>query len=186
MANLTISIDDAELRKAIDRLYDRMSDLTPAMQSIGDYMVTATRDRFDTQTAPDGIKWEKLSPRYAARKARMRGVVFGGKRVLALRGTLRDTIRYQASRSDVVIGSNQPYAAIHQFGGDIQNKGGSRTLNFKVGRNGRSRFAKRSRANFQQTVNVGASSATIPARPFLGVSAQDEQEILKILGDYLT
>lgn len=183
MANLTISIDDAELRKAIDRLYDRMSDLTPAMRDIGEYMLGATRDRFDNETAPDGSKWQALSPRYAARKVKMRNALQG---ILTRRGTLRDTIRYKASKSDVVVGSDRPYAAIHQFGGDIQNKGGSRTLNFKVGRNGRSRFAKRSRANFQQTVNVGASSATILARPYLGVSAQDEQEILKILGDYLT
>jgi phage virion morphogenesis protein len=186
MANITVRIDDAELRKAIDRVIDHMADLTPAMQEIGDYMITATRSRFDTETAPDGSKWAALSPRYAARKARMRSVVDGGKRILAKRGTLRDTIRYKASRSDVVIGSDRPYAAIHQFGGDIQNKGGSRTLNFKVGRNGRSRFAKRGKANFQQTVNVGASSATIPARPFLGISADDQQEIIRILAKYLT
>jgi phage virion morphogenesis protein len=183
MANITVSIDDAALRKAIDRVIDNMADLTPAMRDIGEHMLGATRDRFDTETAPDGSKWAALSPRYAARKARMRGTLKG---ILTRRGTLRDTIRYKASRSDVVIGSDRPYAAIHQFGGDIQNKGGSRTLNFKVGRNGRSRFAKRGKANFQQTVNVGASSATIPARPFLGISADDQQEIIRILAKYLT
>jgi phage virion morphogenesis protein len=152
MANITVRIDDAELRKAIDRVIDHMADLTPAMQEIGDYMITATRDRFDTETAPDGSKWAALSPRYAARKARMRSVVDGGKRILAKRGTLRDTIRYKASRSDVVIGSNEVYAAIHQLGGQA----------------GRGR------------------KATIPARPFLGISPQDQEEILRILGDYIT
>lgn len=149
MANLTISIDDAELRKAIDRLYDRMSDLTPAMRDIGEYMLGATRDRFDNETAPDGSKWQALSPRYAARKAKMRNALRG---ILTRRGTLRDTIRYKASNSDVVIGSDRPYAAIHQLGGQA----------------GRGR------------------KATIPARPFLGVSPQDQEEIIKILGDYLT
>jgi phage virion morphogenesis protein len=115
-------------------------------------MITATRSRFDTETAPDGSKWAALSPRYAARKARMRSVVDGGKRILAKRGTLRDTIRYKASRSDVVIGSNEVYAAIHQLGGQA----------------GRGR------------------KATIPARPFLGISPQDQEEILRILGDYIT
>jgi phage virion morphogenesis protein len=152
MANITVRIDDAELRKAIDRVIDHMADLTPAMQEIGDYMITATRSRFDTETAPDGSKWAALSPRYAARKARMRSVVDGGKRILAKRGTLRDTIRYKASRSDVVIGSNEVYAAIHQLGGQA----------------GRGR------------------KATIPARPFLGISPQDQEEILRILGDYIT
>jgi phage virion morphogenesis protein len=152
MANITVRIDDAELRKAIDRVIDHMADLTPAMQEIGDYMITATRSRFDTETAPDGSKWAALSPRYAARKARMRSVVDGGTRILAKRGTLRDTIRYKASRSDVVIGSNEVYAAIHQLGGQA----------------GRGR------------------KATIPARPFLGISPQDQEEILRILGDYIT
>jgi phage virion morphogenesis protein len=108
MANLTISIDDAEIRKAIDRLYDRMSDLTPAMRDIGEYMLVATRDRFDSETAPDGSKWPELSPRYAARKAKMRGALKG---ILTRRGTLRDTIRYKASKSDVAVGSDRPYAA---------------------------------------------------------------------------
>jgi phage virion morphogenesis protein len=149
MANITVRIDDAALRKAIDRVIDHMADLTPAMQDIGEYMLGATRDRFDTETAPDGSKWAALSPRYAARKARMRNALKG---ILTRRGTLRDTIRYKASRSDVVIGSDRPYAAIHQLGG-------------QAGRGKR---------------------ATIPARPFLGISADDQAEIIKILGDYLT
>jgi phage virion morphogenesis protein len=149
MANITVRIDDAAIQRAMAQALSRANDLTPAMQDIGEHMLLATRDRFDTETAPDGSKWAALSPRYAARKARMRGALKG---ILTRRGTLRDTIRYKASATEVIIGSDRPYAAIHQLGG-------------QAGRGKR---------------------ATIPARPFLGISPQDQEEILRILGDYIS
>lgn len=63
-----------------------------------------------------------------------------------------------------MIGSGQEYAAVHQFGA----KAGS----LWQGRDKRGRRAK-------------SPWGDIPARPYLGLSKQDEQSILDIVQDYL-
>jgi phage virion morphogenesis protein len=181
MANLTVRITNAEIRQAIARTIEPADDFTPACRRAGEYMRLATRGRFDTETAPDGTPWRPLNPRYAAQKARGRRNLTG---ILKRSGLLRDGITYVASKTELVIGSNRPYAAIHQFGGTIQRQASQRTLNFKVGRSGRSRFARRGRANFQQVARAGAYSITIPKREFLGVSRDDEAEIIQIVIDH--
>ncbi|MDO5604798.1 MAG: phage virion morphogenesis protein [Paracoccus sp. (in: a-proteobacteria)] len=63
-------------------------------------------------------------------------------------------------RNSVDIGTNLHYAAIHQFGGTIQPKaGGALTFMLATG----------------QMILVGA--VTMPARPYLGISTDDEEQI---------
>lgn len=110
--------------------------------AIGEALLQSTDARFDKQQAPDGTPWQPLSPKYAAYK-RKRGY---GKKILKMRGHLRDTLTMQATDASVSIGSNRIYAAMHQYGG-------------------RTRFGQ------------------IPARPYLGISDEDEQAIMDTLQD---
>ena len=109
---------DSELRHTIERLTHRLSDLRPAMADIGEYMLLATRGRYDKQEAPDGTKWTPLKPSYAKQKRRQKNALAG---ILTLSGQLRDTITYEAFSDAVVIGSNKIYAATHQLGRDEAN-----------------------------------------------------------------
>jgi phage virion morphogenesis protein len=99
----------------IDGLADRLGDLRPAMVEIGEYMLLATRDRFDGEHDPSGNPWTPLSPSYAKAKSRKPSALRG---ILTLSGQLRDTITYEALPEAVVIGSNKIYAATHQLGRD--------------------------------------------------------------------
>jgi phage virion morphogenesis protein len=114
LANVTVTITDADLNRVLSNLAGRLRDLTPAMEDIGEYMLRVTRKRFDDEVSPGGVKWTPLNPEYAARKAAQGGSLDG---ILKKSGVLRDTIAYRPSPDSVVIGSNRPYAAIHQLGG---------------------------------------------------------------------
>lgn len=80
---------------------------------------------------------------------------------------LRDSIAYIASANDVEVGSSWEFAHIHQDGATITPKNAKRLSFFLRGR------------------RVSARKVTIPARPFVGVSAEDEVEIQRITTDWL-
>lgn len=138
--NLEIS-NAAEVKAVFESLQTRLADLTPVFQDIGEAMLNVTRERFNSQTAPDGSTWQALSPGYAKRKPRNKD------KVLTLYGHLRGTLNYQAGPREVRIGTPLIYGATHQFGDPRRN---------------------------------------IPARPFLGLSSSDEQELLDILNEHLS
>lgn len=75
---------------------------------------------------------------------------------------LRNSVTKRFSREGVEVGTNIKYARIHQKGGTIRSKK-AKFLRFKVG----SRWAMK-------------KSVKIPARPFIGISADDKQEIMRL------
>ena len=118
------------------------------MDRIGSYGVSSTQERFLQERGPDGQGWTPSA----------RAQAKGGK-------TLRDSARlfqsltHEADAGSAAWGSNLVYAGIHQFGGTIRPRNAKR-LAFR-------------------TVNgfVTAARVTMPARPYLGLDAQDRAEI---------
>jgi len=151
-----ISIDDAAVQRAFDRLIRAGTDLTPAMDDIGRSLVASTEIRFERGHGPDGAAW---TPSYRASSE-------GGK-TLVKEHHLKDSITHDPSRDEVRVGTNVLYAAVHQFGATIRAKT-SRGLRFRSGGNW-----------------VTKKQVTIPARPFLGVSRDDQAEIGHILADHI-
>jgi len=138
--DIQLQISNAdEVKAAFLKLQGTLHDLTPVFQDIGEAMLNVTRERFNTQTAPDGTPWKPLSPAYALVKKQ------NVAQILTLYGRLRGTLTYQAGPKEVRIGTPLVYGATHQFG-----------------------------------------RGAIPARPFLGLSQSDEQELLDILNDHLS
>jgi phage virion morphogenesis protein len=157
--SISVTIDDAAVRRAFGRIERAMDDTTPVMRLIGNALVSSTHMRFVSQTSPDGAAWQALNPEYAAGKR--------NARILTESGRLRDSINADPGRDQVTVGTNVIYAAIHQFGGTIRPKSASH-LFFRIG--GRL---------------IVANSVTLPPRPFLGISADDETEIAEIVFRFL-
>lgn len=103
-----IGLDAAGRR--LGKLADAGRNLTPVFADIGEYLVRTTKDRFRTQTAPDGTAWKPLSELYRKRKKRNKD------KILTLDGYLSGTINYNAARDHVDVGSPMIYAGTHQFG----------------------------------------------------------------------
>ncbi len=157
-ATLTLKYEDAELQRMASRLERalRRADYKPLLRDIGGSLRESTTLRFQQSKAPDGSTWPKSQ----------RVLLFGGQ-TLILTGRLRDSIADAAPLLDatsVEVGTNVEYADPHQFGATIRPRTG-RALNIP---------------------GIGPrASVTIPARPFLGVSVQDEAEILDLTERWL-
>ena len=132
-------------------LVDAINDPSPLLAELGEYGLRSTRARFKTQTAPDGTAWAALQPWYQKEKRRNKS------RILTLNGYLRGQMTWQlVGDRTVEIGSNLPYAAVHQFGATIKPRA-AKVLMFR---------------------GHVAKSVTIPARPYLVLSDEDRSEIV--------
>ena len=128
--------------------------------TIAEGLRTSTIERFQAEKSPEEKKW----------KQSIRAREEGGK-TLTKSTALRSSIRSEASADGLAIGTNDIRAATHQFGD---------TRIIKAKRKKALRFRINGRWVSKKEVKV-----TIPARPFLGVSEEDEEEIKKLLGKAL-
>lgn len=158
MTGVSITITDDELRRAIAGLASLARDPAPALEVVGEALLFSTTERQRAGRAPDGGAWPALNPAYRSDKS--------GNEMLRESGRLMGSLSRQVRGRQLRVGTNVVYAAIHQFGGTIRAKGGGRLAFFLGGA-------------LQRPTQV-----TIPARPFLGISAEDRQEIVEIFRDF--
>lgn len=152
MTDFSYQIDDARLHAGLRSLIALGRNTGPVMADIAALGESSTRMRFRTETGPDGQKW----------KPSLRARITGG-RTLTKDGHLSGSISGRHGRDFAEWGVNRIYAAIHQFGGEIHAKGGA--LRFHLANGG---FAS-------------VKKVTIPARPFLGISDDDRDDILDVI-----
>lgn len=173
---INIDINDAEIQAALQQLAAKLNDLTPFFKDVGETLLNSTRERFRSQTAPDGTPWAPLSPAYAARKPRHKD------KPLTLSGVLRGALVKQADQDSLRIGTPLIYGATHQFGAA---KGSFGTVAAHI-----NAYTRRTRSGKTATVRAHTRQmrvpwGDIPARPFLGLSAEDRSDLLDAMNDYL-
>ena len=161
MTAVNIEVDIKELSRVLDKAVARLSRPKLMFAEMGEELLAIHFARFTAQQAPDGTPWAPLKDWYRESKKK------NADKILTLDGHLSGTLRYQASDTGVVFGSDRPYAAIHQFGGTIKPKN-KKAL--KLGSGDDATYAR---------------SVTIPARPWLGLSADDEQRLIDIARKHL-
>lgn len=171
----TIRLDDTAVLARLAEISRRVGNMAPAMKAIGEVLSESTKERFSTSLAPDGSRWApnaqatvlgtlaRIKGAYSKRDGRLTkkgATAAAGKRPLVDTGILQDSIRYQVSAdgNSVEIGTNR-------FAGEWT--GGAAVHQFGTTKAGRGR------------------KTTIPARPFLGISAADRGEVLAILDRFL-
>ena len=129
--------------------------------AIGEGVRESTLERFKTSKGPDDKTW----------KTSIRAATEGG-RTLVQTAQLRNSIRSKSDASGFAVGTNAKHAATHQFGeqGRTIRARRAKTLRFQVG--GRWVSKKKVKIN-------------IPARPYLGLSDDDMQEIKATVEDFI-
>jgi phage virion morphogenesis protein len=171
----TITVEDESAKAVLKALSDRVGNLRPVLQTIGEEIVERTKRRFDTSTDPAGSPWKPNSAvtlglftsSLLGQKSKVKkdgSLNASGARALAnkkpLIGESQDLRRQftiEAGATSLQVGSTPKYAAIQQFGG-------------KAGR---------------------GHKVTIPARPFLPIHQDgtlyldDKSQILQSLNAYL-
>jgi len=165
MTEITIKIDGADaIRQRLSEIASRSVNLSPIMKAIGDRVVAQTRARFKSEgPSPDGAPWKKP---VAPNPKRVR--------TLTVSGRLAGSIRYQMQgKNQVRIGTNVVYGAIHQLGG--------KTAAHVI----RPVRAKALQTPFGLFKKVNHPGSNIPARPYLGLSRGNSDEILRMINEYL-
>lgn len=157
MTDISIEFNDQQVQRALDELINRAEDPSPAMRAIAGVLEDASEEAFRSESDPaTGIAWAPLSE---ATTLALRPERQGGS-ILQDRGLLAASIVSDYGRDYAEVGSNRVYAPTHQFGAE--------------------------QGEFGTTKRGGPIPwGDIPARPFLGIGPEDEQEILDIATRHL-
>jgi phage gpG-like protein len=171
MAGATIRIEDDALRAALAGMAGQLGNMQDVMDAIGGRLVNLAKQGFEQEQSPEGTPWKPLAASTILSRARANR--WPGP-ILQMSGKLKGSLNWQATPTTVEIGAgwgdSGPYAAIHQFGGRVLRPMRRGTLRFKVDKDGRSRFATKAKANFEQDATFGGRAFTITARPYLPTS----------------
>ncbi|QJT15261.1 phage virion morphogenesis protein [Aeromonas sp. 2692-1] len=142
------------------------------LESIGAVVESQTRRRIsDEKTAPDGTPWEPWSTDYAKTR-------HGNQSLLQGDGDLLDSIEYQVQRNSVRVGSALAYSGVHQdgFSGAVQVPAHLRRIT--------QAFGKALAFPVYQSVGSFTRQMEIPQREFLGLSSDNQTELLAVIGDF--
>ncbi|WP_051327184.1 phage virion morphogenesis protein [Desulfatibacillum aliphaticivorans] len=170
--NQVISVDDAEVAGLLGKLLQRLGDLTPVMEVIGEIVHASILRNFEVGGRPawQGLSDVTISRRIAEKK-------WPGQ-ILVRSGELMRSISYQAFPDKVVLSANSIKAATLHFGAR-KGQFGQKVVRVKsfTRRDG----VKVSSHNRKTTLPWG----DIPARPFMMVQPEDWGEIRESLVDIL-
>ncbi len=166
--SLNLRLDDQAVFGALDGLLDRLTHKLPLMRAISGYLRASTRERFETQKAPDGSTW----------KPSIRAKISGGV-TLVDHGILRDSFIDAAGEDFAQVGTSDARAGTFQFGRTEAEPVAAHTRQI------RQAFGRPLSSVVTQSVRAHSRNPNIAARPMLGVSAEDRAEILALAQDHL-
>lgn len=155
---LTITLDDAAVQAAFQRLTRLGRDASPMMAEIAEHWVESTQRRFDAGVSPDGVPWAKLRDG-------------SGRTPLRASGTLRDQIFPSHGPDFAEISATTRYASWHQEG----------TAPYVILPKKKQALAWPGGKHPARKVNHPG----LPARPFMGLSDQDRADFVEIAAAHL-
>lgn len=152
-----------EASATLERLAAQLEDMTEVMQDLGEFLMESTKGRFKQGVAPDGTPWAPKSEATKQRYQKNRKTPLVDMRPLfGESGRLHNEITYAlgSDRSSVEIGSNLIYSGVMQFGA--------------------------AQGAFGAMANGSPIPwGNIPARPFLGLSDEDQHGITATIEEWL-
>jgi len=169
-ASIQVTLDDNDVMSKLGRLAARGKSLAPVMRAFGDYLVKETRTRFEQEKDPEGHRWEKLSD-YTLKFKK-------GSQILTESTDLRNSFARRAGATSVRVGTDREYAALHQFGL-------KKTLKIKSHRRKVKSRSKKGISSGVAFVKAHKRKVDTVARPFLGFTPQDRQELIETIKDHL-
>lgn len=150
---------DSAIERELAALVAAGEDLSEFNDALGMMLESNTIDRFDRESAPSGARWPKS----------MRAEVEGGK-TLTDTGRLKGSIAYESNASEIRVGTNVIYGAIHQLGGTIRAKG-----------DGKLKFQLPGGLGFRAVEEV-----VMPVREYLGFGAEDRSDAAALFTDFFS
>lgn len=149
------------------------TDYRDLFEVFGGEAVSQTQRRIaEEKRAPDGSRWPAWSEGYAATR-------HGNQTLLQSSGALIESMTHNVlSARSVEVGSNVAYAAIHNFGGKVRVTAKSRRYFW-------AQYKKTGDERWKRMALTKRDSFEIPQREFLGVSPDDEEDLVALVQDFL-
>ena len=165
---ITIKVTEKQVTAALERLATNLDDLSPAMREIANALLDHTEEAFRNE----GPGWPALAPGTVKRRG-------SANPILQVTGALARSITPESGPTFAAIATVVPYAAIHQFGGQIRQGAQSRATRFAAGEDGQLakpnlrgrglKFARRDEPAIARFVARPEYTIDMPARPFLPI-----------------
>lgn len=166
----TVEVKDKQIEATLSGLDAKLTNAAPLMSQIAELLLDSTIERFQTGTAPDGSPWApKSSTTIAAYKAR--GEAVSLKPLIGATRSLSSPTNFATSSGEdwARVSSLAIQSAVMHFGakkgafGSYQGKGFGGT-----------------------TPTISIPWGDIPARPFMGISEADEENVMAAVGEWVT
>jgi phage virion morphogenesis protein len=113
---ITVQIESGEAQRKLNEITAKLDDPTPLMEIIAGILESETEEKFQQQGRRP--HWLPLNSAYEAAKAKRKGTTV--LKILQDIGILAGSLSTRYGSDYAEIGSNVPYAAIHQFGGQTR------------------------------------------------------------------
>lgn len=172
-----------KINQIINQYKDNFRNLLPILTYIANYVNIIIDSNFAEQGRWDGKgtdlfsggshKWKPLAES-TKKSYKKKGYILAP--TLLRRHGLRQSIQVSPKgKTGISISANQEYAAIHQFGGQINipPKQSTRKIKRKDG------------SYLERKVATKGGTINIPARPYLTLTPKDLEEIINILSKHL-
>ena len=140
------------------------------MAAFGDHLIKETRGRFESQKDPDGKAWAPLAASTLAMKK--------NNSILTESTDLRNSFSRLARKASVKMGSDRPYAAVHQLG--LKD-----TLKIKAHRRRVKSRDIKGKASGVAFVGAHERKVDIKAREFLGFADHDRNVLADTMKEFL-
>ena len=109
----TIELEHHHLQQTLNKVEWAIGDLAPLMRSIAAELANQTEENFENEGRP---QWPELSDTTTERRSKMGN--WPGQILQVSAAGLAASITSHSTDSSALVGSNKPYAAMMQFGGD--------------------------------------------------------------------
>ena len=109
----TVQLEHQRLQETLRTIEWAVGDLAPLMRGIAAELASQTEENFEEEGRPD---WQPLSD--VTTERRKKSGTWPGQVLQVSAAGLAASISSQSDDSSALVGSNKPYAAMMQFGGD--------------------------------------------------------------------
>lgn len=172
MAGVELAGQWAELTRAMERLNLSQQDLLILNERVAAILEQSTHERFEEEKSPQGKAWEPLSEQTLIARARRRTRRKGGASgFMTKRGNLSKRAQRIISSANIL---QDTARLLRSITSKARPEGAAVGTNLVYG------------AIHQLGGQAGrGKKVKIPARPYLGVSGDDEQDLLDMLQEFI-
>lgn len=168
-----------KLEPVFNKLLSNLKERVPLMKQISGIMLDDVHQNFESEGRPN---WTSLAEQTI--KDRKSKGYWPGK-ILQRTGQLLKSITAKYDNDSAQVGTNKNYAALHQFGGTINQAARSSIYTQARFSRGKKRGKFKKGAEFGKGFTYKARSIKVPARPFLVLSDQGVEEIKQAIVNHI-